>query len=121
MITIEATNTEAAAALLKSLGHKDVRIGISCVTSGFTASTYWPNGDPLKDRYCHGTGNTLAEAIEKMQAEVETAKAEPPRIKTAAACKAAVLDLINKHGAFGITPVRVAFLAAVEALPVEDR
>lgn len=115
MITIEATNTEATAALLKSLGHKDVRIGFSDL-GGFTASTYWPNGDVLKDRCCYGSGNTLAEAIEEMQEKVEKAKAEPPRIKTAAACKAAVLDLINKHDA---TPAE--FRAAVEALPVEAR
>lgn len=82
----------------------------------WSASCYWPSGDILKDTHCCGHGGTVAEAMEKMAAKVEQAKAEVKKLKTAAECKAAVIDLIRQHDA-----APASFRDAVDALPVSDR
>lgn len=94
------------------------RFSISMANDGlagqrFSAATYWPNGDVVRDRGCHGHGATVEQAIAAMLAKVEIAKSEVPKLKTAAECKAAVIDLIREHDA-----APASFRDAVDALPV---
>jgi len=81
---------------------------------GWGATCYWPKGDVVKDIGCYGAGETLEAAIADMLAKVEKAKEQAVVLKTAAECKAAVLDLIREHDA-----APASFRDAVDALPVK--
>lgn len=81
---------------------------------GWGASCYWPTGDVVRDISCHGAGDTLESAIADMFVKIEKAKEQQKVIKTAAECKAAVLDLIREHDA-----APASFRDAVDALPVK--
>jgi len=80
----------------------------------FSANVYWPSGDTVRDKLCYGGGASIAEAIERMEAEIVKAEAAGKKLKTAAECKAAVIDLIREHEA-----APASFRDAVDALPVE--
>lgn len=92
------------------------KMGLSIRVDGayFSASCYYPNGDCSRDKFCHGSAGTVAEAVEKMLAAVEQAKLEKPVLRTATAVKEAVLDLIREHDA-----APASFRDAVDALPVK--
>jgi len=83
------------------------------VNGRFNVSTYWPNGDVIRDKHCFGRGATIDEAVETMLAEMEKAKLAKKKLKTAAECKDAVLALIREHDA-----APASFRDAVDDLPV---
>lgn len=78
----------------------------------FSAMCHEPN-DVVHGTFCCGRGKTLAAAIEAMNAKIKAAKAARAKLRTAAECKAAVLNLIREHDA-----APAAFRDAVDELDV---
>ena len=112
MNTKTAPSASDCVEFMDSIGLKDISLGRS--PHGFSASTYWPGGDVLMDKGCHGHGPTLEGAIDAMLKKVEIAKTEKIKLTTAAQCKAAVQALIREHDA-----APDDFVAAVDALLVK--
>lgn len=107
------THVEAAEKALISTNFKYVSFSLN--RGRFIASCYWPNGDLLRDKHCCGQGETLDAAVQSLLEKVEIAKTEVVKLKTAAQCKAAVIELIREHDA-----APASFRDAVDALPVKD-
>lgn len=78
----------------------------------FSAMCHEPD-DVVRGVFCCGRGPTLAEAIAKMREKMEAAKRAHQKLRTAAECKAAVLNLIREHDA-----APAAFRDAVDELDV---
>ncbi|MFS0736965.1 hypothetical protein ABC347_07935 [Sphingomonas sp. 1P06PA] len=82
--------------------------------SQISASCTWPHGDVVRGKFCHGQSVDLAEAIAQLRAELDKAKLAAKKLKTAAECKEAVLDLIREHDA-----APASFRDAVDQLQVQ--
>jgi len=110
------TRTDDYATIERVLSERaGLRPSFSSPSAGrFSATVYWPSGDVLRDKLCHGLAGSIAEAIDRMEAEIVKAEAAGKKLKTAAECKAAVIDLIREHEA-----APASFRDAVDALPVE--
>lgn len=78
----------------------------------FSAMCHEPD-DVIRGVFCCGRGPTLAEAIAKMREKMEAAKRANQKLRTAAECKDAVLNLIREHDA-----APAAFRDAVDDLDV---
>jgi hypothetical protein len=116
MATLTKSNTEAVEAVLTAPDYP--RLSLSLMSGRgearkFCASTYWPNGDVSRDIGCYGYGPTIDVALTELSAQWEAAAAKGKKLRTAAECKAAVIELIREHDA-----APASFRDAVDALPV---
>jgi hypothetical protein len=84
--------------------------------AGFQAFCTWPHDALTGGESCLGQGETLAAAIDEMMNQLDLAKAKQAVLKTPAAVKRAVIDLIAEHKA-----APASFRAAVDDLRVADR
>jgi hypothetical protein len=91
------TLSQAAEAFLSNIDAPEVNA--SATKGRFSLWCYWPSGDVLRDKACHGFGATFDEAQAQMMAEIKKAKLAKKTLKTAAECKEAVLNLIREHDA----------------------
>ena len=108
------SKAQVAEEFLAAVVERKMALSFRVDGASFAASCYYPNGDCSRDKFCHGSAPTLAEAVEKMLEQVEKAKLEKPVLRTASAVKEAVLDLIREHDA-----APASFRDAVDALPVK--
>lgn len=115
METVTATRAENAATFERVFTtSRFPRLSIGLDRGGtFSATTYWPSGDVCRDRFCCGSAATIDGAIAALAVKWEAAAAEGKKLRTAAECKAAVIDLIREHDA-----APASFRDAVDALPV---
>lgn len=81
----------------------------------FSAHCRFPDDD-INGEFCHGSGNTIADAIDDMMRKFDLAKSKGKILTTPAAVKAAVVELMAEHKA-----APASFRAAVDDLRVADR
>ncbi len=86
---------------------------LSARGKSYHASCYWPAEDVIRGAHCFGVAGTLEAAIADMCAQLEKAKTARAKLRTAAECKTAVLNLIREHDA-----APAAFRDAVDDLDV---
>lgn len=98
MATLTKSKTEVVEAVLTGSGYPGLMIGLNTGHT-FSAWAYYPSGDVVKDVGCYGNGKTIAEALRDLAKKWEAAAAVGRKIKTAADCKAAVIELIEQHDA----------------------
>jgi hypothetical protein len=79
----------------------------------FSVSGYTRDGDCVRGTHVFEQADTLVEAVQKYRAAFAEAEAQSVKLRTAAECKAAVLDLIREHDA-----APAAFRDAVDDLRV---
>lgn len=108
----DLTDEYAATEALLWVLPKDASIGRR-VATGFFASCYWPEDDVIRGKQCFGTGRTLAGAVSAMLVLREKAQRDRKKLRTAAECKTAVLNLIREHDA-----APASFRDAVDELDV---
>lgn len=111
-MTTTISATEAAEQVFREAPFPNLSINHNGAGS-FSANSFWPNGDVGCGVFCMGSGPTIEVALSKLAEKWATAEAAGKKLRTAAECKAAVIDLIREHDA-----APASFRDAVDALPI---